>query len=120
MIKFLIEKEFKQIMRNSFLPRLIIGMPIMMMLIMPWAANQEIKNLKLSIVDHDHSSYSTRLIQKIASSGYFKTTDYSATGAVAMGSIESGKSDIIVEIPNDFEHHLVNDGEVQIALHSLV
>ena len=61
MIKFLIEKEFKQIMRNSFLPRLIIGMPIMMMLIMPWAANQEIKNIKLSIVDNDQDVYKRQL-----------------------------------------------------------
>ena len=46
MLKYLIEKEFKQIVRNSFLPRLIIMMPLMMMLVMPWAADQEIKNVK--------------------------------------------------------------------------
>ena len=116
MLKFLIEKEFKQLARNSFIPKILIMMPLVMMLVMPWTANQEIKNLKLSIVDNDHSSYSTRLIQKIASSGYFKITDYSATGAVALGSIESGKADIIVEIPIDFERHLVNDGEEQVMI----
>ena len=38
MIKFLIEKEFKQLLRNSFLPRLILIFPCMIMLLMPWAA----------------------------------------------------------------------------------
>ena len=33
MIKFLIEKEFKQLLRNSFLPRLILIFPCMIMLL---------------------------------------------------------------------------------------
>ena len=47
MIKFLIEKEFKQLLRNSFLPKLILVFPCMIMLLMPWAVNMEIKNIYL-------------------------------------------------------------------------
>lgn len=36
MIKFLIEKEFKQLFRNSFLPKLIFIFPCMIMILMPW------------------------------------------------------------------------------------
>lgn len=110
MLKYLLEKEFKQIGRNSFLPRLIFVLPIMVMLILPWAANQEIKNLKLSIVDHDRSNYSERLIQKIISSGYFQLTDYSSIYRTAMQSIESGKADILLEIQADFEKDLIREG----------
>ncbi len=110
MLKFLIEKEFKQIRRNSFLPKIILAMPLMMMLVFPWAANQEIKNVRLSIVDNDHSVFSERLIQKIASSGYFKVADVSATNTGAMNSIESGQADIIFEIQDDFERNLINEG----------
>ena len=42
-IKYLIEKEFKQIVRNKFLPKLFFMLPTVMLLIMPWAANQEVK-----------------------------------------------------------------------------
>ena len=110
MLKFLIEKEFKQILRNAFLPRLIIAFPLMMMLVFPWAANQEIKNVKLSVVDNDHSVFSERLIRKVTASGYFKLTDVSATYNNAMNSIEAGKADIILEIQNDFEKDIVNNG----------
>lgn len=110
MLKFLIEKEFKQIFRNSFLPKLIIGMPLMMMLVMPWAANQEVKNIKLSLVDNDHSVYSERMTQKITASGYFKLIDVSATNSEAMKSIETGKADIILEVQDEFERNLINDG----------
>ena len=37
MIKFLIEKEFKQLLRNSFLPKMILIFPCMIMILMPWA-----------------------------------------------------------------------------------
>ena len=68
MLKYLIEKEFKQIVRNSFLPRLIIVMPLMIMLVLPWAADQEIKNVKLSVIDNDHSPDSERLMSPIQTS----------------------------------------------------
>lgn len=110
MIKFLIEKEFKQIFRNSFLPRLIFAMPVVMMLVMPWAANQEVKDINLSIVDNDHSTYSERLVNKMVSSGYFRLTDVSPSNMEALHSVESGKSDIIVEIQPDFEKNLLREG----------
>ena len=121
MLRFLIEKEFKQIMRNSFVPKIIIGMPLVVMLVLPWAANQSIKGVKLSVVDNDHSTFSEQLIHKITSSGYFKLTDLSPTNNIAMKSIESGDADIIFEIENDFEKNLVreNVGKVMISANSI-
>ncbi len=106
MLKYLIEKEFKQLRRNPFIPKMIVIMPVVMMLVMPWAANQEIKGIKLSVIDHDHSPVSQRLIEKVPSSGYFKLTDYSPTNEQALKSIESGKADVIMEIPARFERDL--------------
>ncbi len=116
MLKFLIEKEFKLFFRNSFLPKLVILLPVVMLLVMPWAANQEIKNLKLSVVDADHSTYSQRLVQKITSSNYFHLTDVSSTNRQAMQSIEQGKSDIILEIQPDFEKNLLKDGSAEVLI----
>ena len=71
MIKFLIEKEFKQLFRNSFLPKLIFIFPCMIMILMPWAANLEIMNINLNIVDYDHSGVARRLVDIIGASSYF-------------------------------------------------
>ena len=79
MIKYLIEKEFKQMLRNSFLPKLIFIFPCMIMILMPWAANLEIKNINLNIVDNDHSVVSRRLVDKIRASTYFRLTALPAT-----------------------------------------
>ncbi len=116
MLKYLLEKEFKQIIRNSFLPKLIVMFPLMMILVMPWAANQEVKNIQLGVVDNDHSTLSDRLIRKVTSSGYFLLADVSSTNSEAMQSIESGKTDVILEIPADFEKHLVSEGTSSVML----
>ncbi|MCD8182842.1 MAG: ABC transporter permease [Bacteroides sp.] len=103
MIKYLIEKEFKQLFRNSFLPKLIFIFPCMIMILMPWAANLEIKNINLNIVDNDHSVISRRLVDKIGTSTYFRTTDLPATYEQGLQAVEEGSADVILEIPRDFE-----------------
>lgn len=65
MLKYLIEKEFKQFFRNKFLPRMVIMLPFMALLIFPLVANFEIKNVKLIVVDNDKSPLSNQLIKKI-------------------------------------------------------
>ena len=116
MLKYLLEKEVKQLRRNKFLPRLIIVLPFMVLLILPLAANFEVKNINLSIVDNDHSDYSTRLIQKIISSGYFKLTNYSATYKEALRAVELDYADIVLEIPNNFEVDLVNEKSARVLV----
>lgn len=121
MIKYLLKKEFKQIMRNAFLPRLIFMFPFMVLMVFPWAASYEIKNLNLSVIDNDHSSYSQQLIQKIISSNYFKLTDVSPNYNKALKSIEKNESDLILEIPANFEKDFVNrqGGKVMISANAV-
>ena len=116
MIKYLIEKEFKQLLRNSFLPRLIFIFPCMIMLLMPWAANLEIKNIRMNIIDNDHSALSRRLVDKITASTYFRTTALPDSYKEGLEAIEAGTADVLLEIPGDFEKDWVN-GE---AAHVLV
>lgn len=120
MLKFLIEKECKQILRNSFLPKLILAMPLMMMLVYPWVANQEVKNVRVTVVDNDRSVFSERMARKITASGYFKPVGAPATYGEAMRDIESGEADLIIEIQDDFEKRLMNGetGHVMISVNS--
>ena len=108
MIKYLLRKEFKQILRNAVLPRMIFVFPFMVLMVFPWAASYEIKNLNLSVIDNDHSTFSHQLTQKIISSNYFKLTDVSPNYSQALKSVEKNESDIILEIPANFEKDFTN------------
>lgn len=103
MIKFLIEKEFKQLLRNPFLPRMILVFPCMIMILMPWAADLEIKNINLNIVDNDHSVISRRLVDKIEASTYFQMKGLPKSYNEGLKAIEEGDADIVLEIPRNFE-----------------
>ena len=98
MIRFLIQKEFLQIRRNAFLPRLIILFPIVIMCVMPWVMSMEVKNIVVDVVDIDHTVESQRLVSQIAASNYFIFNGQKATYAEAMKDIEKGRADIILEI----------------------
>ena len=97
-LKYLIQKEFLQIRRNAFLPRLIIMFPIVIMCVMPWVMQMEVKNIVVDVVDIDHTVDSQRLVQQIAASNYFIFGGQKATYAEAIKDIEKGKADVILEI----------------------
>ena len=97
-LKYLIQKEFLQIRRNAFLPRLIVMFPIVIMCVMPWVMQMEVKNIVVDVVDIDHTVESQRLVQQIAVSNYFIFGGQKSTYAEAMKDIEKGRADVILEI----------------------
>ena len=97
-LKYLIQKEFLQIRRNAFLPKLIVMFPIVIMCVMPWVMQMEVKNIVVDVVDIDHTVESQRLVQQIAASNYFIFGGQKATYAEAMKDIEKGRADVILEI----------------------
>lgn len=110
-IKFLLQKEFRQIFRNRAIVSMIVFMPVMQLIVMPMAADYEVKNINLSVVDHDHSTYSRSLINKITASGYFRLAGYNPSFKEAFHLIESDKADLILEIPHGFEKNLIRENE---------
>ncbi|OGU67923.1 MAG: ABC transporter permease [Stygiobacter sp. RIFOXYC12_FULL_38_8] len=115
-LKFLLRKEFLQIFRNKLILRMIFIMPVLQLIILPFAANYEMKNILLSIVDRDHSEYSRKLINKFTSSGYFKLTNLSSSYADALNVIEEDKADLIIDIPQNFEKDLLRDSQSKIMI----
>ncbi|MBK8493729.1 MAG: ABC transporter permease [Chitinophagaceae bacterium] len=107
----LLEKEFRQVFRNPAILRMVLIMPVIQLIVFPFAANYEVKNVLLSVVDHDHSSYSQKFISKITGSGYFNLTDFSPSFNRAMKAIESDKADLVIEIPAGFERNLVKENK---------
>ncbi len=97
-LKYLLQKEFLQIRRNAFLPKLIIMFPVVIMCVMPWVMQMEVKNIVVDVVDIDHTVESQRLVQQIAASNYFIFGGQKNTYVEAMKDIEMGRADVILEI----------------------
>ena len=116
MLKYLIQKEFLQIRRNAFLPRLIVLFPIMMMCVMPWVMNQEVKNIRVDVVDNDRSTLSRQLVHSIEASNYFIFNGQKPTYEAALKDIEKMDADVVMVIPQHFSRDIVKKRNPQVLI----
>jgi len=118
---FLLEKEFRQMLRNKGVLRALFIAPTIQLILMPMAADYSVKNIHISVVDNDHSTYSQKLINKIGSSGYFTLTGYTPSYKQALTMVEQDKADLALHIPAGFERNLVreNTQKLYIAINAI-
>lgn len=102
MLRYLLEKEFKQIVRNTFLSKMLVILPIMTIVMFPYVTSQEVTDVKVCIVDNDHSQASRRLAGKVEASASFSVAGYAPTCGEALRGVEEGSTDIVLEIPRGF------------------
>ncbi len=115
-IVFIIQKEFRQIFRNKGMLPIIFVLPILQLLILSNAASFEVKNIKFSYIDEDHSIASRELISKFSASNYFKTVEEFDSKALANEAMQRGKVDVILEIPNHFERNILKNKKTDLSV----
>ena len=115
-LKYLIQKEFTQIRRNAFLPKLIVVFPIMIMCVMPWVMNMEVKNIKVTVVDNDRSSLSQQLVHSIEASNYFIFKGQQPTYRAALQEVEKSRTDVVVVIPQDYSRDMTLGKRPQVLI----
>ena len=115
-LKYLIQKEFLSIKRNSFLPKLVLIFPVMIMCVMPWVMNMEVKNIVVDVVDNDRSTLSQQLVHRIEQSNYFIFNGQKSSYEEALADVERGDADVIVEIPKDYERNSVRGEAAQVLI----
>ncbi len=103
---FLLEKEFKQILRNRIILAMIIALPTIQLAILPHAATYEIRHINLAVVDADHSTLSAELTAKLSASRYFNLVWAGTSYEDALELVEDGKAHLVLEIPPHFEKDL--------------
>lgn len=113
-LRFLLQKEFRQIFRSPSLMVSVLLMPVIQLILMPLAANYEVKNIAVAVVDQDHSTYSRIMTEKIFASKYFSGGGSAPSYDDATHMIEQNKADIILQIPQHFEQDLIRDGHQQL------
>lgn len=115
-IKFMLRKEFRQVFRNKAILRMILAMPVIQLILIPLAADYEVKNINIAVVDNDVSAYSRRLTEKIKSSGIFKLSDYGQNYNAALKTVGKSKSDLILSIEPGFEKNLIRERSAKVHI----
>lgn len=102
-LKFIIEKEFKQIFRNKMMLLIIFAMPVIQLIILAYAATFEIKNVDLGVLDMDKSHNSRELINKFQGSPFFHLVSYQESLDELNLLMKRGEVEQILYIPAGFE-----------------
>jgi ABC-2 type transport system permease protein len=113
---YIVQKEFIQIFRNKAMLPLMTVVPIVQLIVLSFAATNEVKDVRLAIVDQDRSMASRRLIQKIEVADRFLVV--AAPAAVAQGDVmlQTGEADIVLTIPIRFEQRFFREGAGAVQL----
>lgn len=116
MLGYLVEKEFKQIFRDKLLPKVILLFPFVALILLPFAANFEVENMRLVVVDNDNSSYSKELVGKLTANNSINLISMEPTYNAALDLVHSDKADMVINIPRDFEKDFVIDKKANILV----
>ena len=105
-LPYLLEKEFKQFMRNTILPRIALVVPLMVMLVAPLVTTMDVRDVRVAVVDHDRTVASRRMADKVAASPYFTLVARPTAYAGALRLVEDGRADIVLTIPAGYGRDL--------------
>ena len=115
-ILFIIQKEFIQVFRNKRMLPIIFIVPIVQLLILVNAATNEMKNIRMSVVDLDMSYSSRQLISKFQGSPFYIVNHTSFSYQEAADEMQKGNIDVILTIPGGFEKQMVRESHSKVQL----
>jgi ABC-2 type transport system permease protein len=115
-IATVVRKEFQQIRRDRRMLVIIFLSPIFQVLILGYAANMDVKNIALGVVDPDRSAAGRALVAEFTNSEYFSLKEYSPDAESLEHDIRDGHVSIGVVLPRDFERDLESGRSTSVQL----
>jgi drug efflux transport system permease protein len=102
----LIKKEFAQIRRDARLMVTMTIQPAVQLLLLGFALSATVTNLKLGIVDDDHSTESRALVSALGESKSFRVTAAYASSNDLAKALSRGDLNVGMVVPYDYSRNL--------------
>ncbi|MDR3577038.1 MAG: ABC transporter permease [Anaerolineaceae bacterium] len=111
----LIRKEFIQIVRDPRTLALTFAMPVVMLLLLGYAATNDVRNINLAVLDQDQSPASRSLLEAYKEADYFKMAYVVSSEDEMRGLIENNSARAGIIIPPGYGEDIDRGGQAQIA-----
>lgn len=95
---------------------MIFGMPLLQMLVLVFAATNDMKNIDMVVVDKDLSETSRQLIAKFDAIPFYHLNSAVLDESAGEEMLRNNTADAILVIPANTERHLVRNNKAQIQL----
>jgi len=115
-IQTILIKEFKQVIRDPRMSRMIFIGPVLQVLIFGYAATTDVKNIPTAIYDLDNTPESRDLIRAFSYSKYFNITYYVYSDKEERELIDKSKASAVLRFNHGFGRDLEGNKGAQIQL----
>jgi len=115
-IRYLIQKEFRQIRRDGIMLAILFVMPLVQLLLLGYVVSSEVKHVQTVICDMDQSTVSRALIDRVKNSGYFDIRYYETSENRLSRYFDRGRVTIALVVPHDFHRLLQRNQPAQIQI----
>lgn len=95
-------KELRQIRRNRKLVVMLIMPPTVNLVLLGFAMNSEVKNVKLGVVDYSRTAESRELTSAFVESGSFQVAETFGSSEELGRALSAGRLDAGLVVPQDF------------------
>lgn len=114
-LKALIRKEFKQIVRDPRTLALVLLMPIMQLLLLGYAATNDVRNVPLAVFDQDRGPAARALLDAYRAADYFRIAYDVDAEQELRGLIDRGDARVGLIIPPDYSDRLQAGGSATVV-----
>jgi ABC-2 type transport system permease protein len=111
----IIRKEFIQITRDRRTLIFTLLMPLIQMVLLGYAANSDVKNVPLAVLDQSRTAQSRALLDAFRATGYFVTSYEAANESDLERLIDGGQAKTGLIIPPDYGQKVSRGQSVSVA-----
>jgi len=111
----IIRKEFIQILRDPRTLALVLVIPVMQLILLGYAATNDVRNLPLAVIDQDRSAASRALLDAYRAADYFRLEAEVDSEEELKSLIDQGQARAGLIIPPDYSRRLKAGEQAQVA-----
>lgn len=115
-VRWLIDKEFRQLRRDKLLIRIAILLPLVQLILLGYVVSADVDHLPTAVVDLDGTSVSQDLSASLQSSGYFDVTQRVGSTAELTELFDTGTVSVALIIPEGTQRLLTNGDNAPVTI----
>ncbi|MEW6347857.1 MAG: ABC transporter permease [Thermodesulfobacteriota bacterium] len=115
-IRYMVRKEFLQLVRNRQNFRLLLMAPLFQLLIFGYAVRLDVQDVLTVVVDMDRTGLSRDIVDSFSRSGYFRIVGNLSSYDEADRYLERGWATIAILIPPDLERRIKGERTAEVGI----
>ncbi|MDD5088817.1 MAG: ABC transporter permease [bacterium] len=113
---YLVQKEFRQTLRDSVMLRVILIMPLMQLLLLSYAMTTDLENVRIAVLDEDHSAESRRLTESFFQNETFIPSDDAVSEKDLAARLETRQVDLTLHIPHGYAADIASGNPATVGI----